>query len=248
MNQKQLLQDNEYEFPYHYIPQFKNGFLQNLFWSWGKNYISAVELLLDELTNDLGVINSIADIGCGDGRLTYEISNLFPNKDVVGIDYSNRAINLGKALNPNVNFQTLDITKDEIVTKYDAITLMEVFEHIPQNQCHAFVNALHKLLNNNGYLYITVPHVNKPLSKKHFQHFSCSSLLAYFEGSFVLEKVLYIQRSSKFLKLLNLLMYNKVYIIQNKFLNEVFYKFYKKRFFYAQSKNCGRIYMKLRKN
>jgi hypothetical protein len=46
MKDRQLVQDREYDFPYHYIPQFKDGFSQYLEWNWSKNYTCAIEFIL----------------------------------------------------------------------------------------------------------------------------------------------------------------------------------------------------------
>lgn len=96
-------------------------------------------------------------------------------------------------------------------------------------------------------MYLTVPHQNKPVSYKHFQHFNYDSLIKYFEKDFTVEKVEYIQKHDKLLTLFNMFMFNKIWIINSGFLNNMLYKFYKKRYFFAQENNCGRIYLKLRK-
>ena len=245
MKKEQLQQDNEYSFPYHYIPQYKDGFTQNYNWSWGKQYASAVEFILNEIKKDDQSIKSIVDIGCGDGRITKELSETFNNKKILGIDYSSKAINLAKALNPNISFLNIDIISEKLKEKFDAITLIEVFEHIPLDLCEGFTKVLPDLLNDNGKIYLTVPHQNKILQEKHFQHFNYKSLTKYFEKNFKITEVIYIQKHDKLLSALNKLMSNKFYIIINSFLNNYFYKFYKKRYFFAEENNCGRIYLKL---
>ena len=247
MKKEQLEQDSEYSFPYHYIPQYKKGFTQNYNWAWGKQYASAIEFILDEIKSDESSIGSIADVGCGDGRLTKELSDHFEDKDVVGIDYSTRAINLAKALNPGVKYENRDIVNDRMDQVFDTITLIEVFEHIPLVLCEQFANALSNLLKEKGSMYLTVPHHNKPVSYKHFQHFSYESIIKYFEKYFEIEKVEYIQKHDKFLTLLNMFMFNRIWIISSGFLNNILYKFYKKRYFFASDNNCGRIYLKLKK-
>lgn len=242
-----MKQESEYNFPYHYIPQYKYGFTQNYNWEWGKQYASAIEFILDEIKADEKQKMTIADIGCGDGRLTKELSEYFNDKEVLGFDYSSKAINLAKALNPNVKFEQKDIIKDKIQQRFDAITLVEVFEHIPLDLCVEFADALASLLNSGGKMYMTVPHQNKTLSYKHFQHFTYESLVKYFEKNFEVEKVVYIQRHDKLLTFFNILMCNKFWIVNSRFFNNFIYKFYKKRYFIAGEGNCGRIYLKLRK-
>lgn len=150
MTKEQQEQDIEYSFPYHYVSKFKDGFTQNYNWGWGKQYVSAIEFILEEMEKDKENINSIVDVGCGDGRLTKELSECFVDKDVVGIDYSTKAINLAKALNQNVKYENKDIVNDNIEKTYDAMTLIEVFEHIPLELCDDFARATAGLLNEGG--------------------------------------------------------------------------------------------------
>ena len=43
LDEKQLLQEGEYEYPYHYIPTWgSGGFSQTRFWSWGFRYNRAL--------------------------------------------------------------------------------------------------------------------------------------------------------------------------------------------------------------
>lgn len=246
MEQEQVNQDQEYCFPYHYIPEFRDSFSQSYTWSWGHNYISAIEFILNKINYDKSSIQSIADIGCGDGRLTKELAISFPSKNVVGVDYSSKAISLAKALNPNVTFLNLDIVNDNIDTKYDAITLVEVFEHIPLELCHDFVEALKRLLHDDGVIYLTVPHINKVLSYKHFQHFSFESIKSYFEKDFIIEDTVFFDKRSRILSLIKKVMSNNLYVISNRFINNLFFKIYKKYYFITNSKKCGRIFLKLR--
>lgn len=247
MKKEQSIQELEYAYAYHYIPTFRDNFSQLSIWGWSKNYTSAIEFILSEIKKDATNIESIFDIGCGDGRLTWELSQEFEDKQILGIDYSKKAIGMAKAFNQNIDFRNLDIISDDFSIKCDSATLIEVFEHIPLELCDEFVKALHKIINENGTLYMTVPHENMPLSYKHFQHFNLKKLENYFENYFTFEDVKYIQKSSTLLKIVTKFINNGVYIIKNNFLNNLYYKFYKKNYFYADEHNCERIYLKLLK-
>ena len=247
MKNEQILQNEEYEYPYHYIPQYRGGFSQTYNWIWGRNYISAIEFILGEIKKDSKSIKSIVDVGCGDGRLTKELAFEFENKYIAGYDYSKKAIDLAKAINPNLNFTEKNIINDIATEQFDAISLVEVFEHIPLENCDGFVKGLVKLLNKNGLVYLTVPHKNKPVSEKHFQHFSYKTLTDYFENDFKVEEVVFFDKLTKWNRVFNLILVNKLFILNSRYLNNLIFKIYKKYFFVAKEKNCGRIYLKLSK-
>jgi len=247
MKKQQVEQELEYGFPYHYVSSYKNNFSQAFVWGWSKNYTSALEFILDKIKESDEGIKTIYDIGCGDGRITKELHDAFDKIKVLGIDYSDKAINLAKAMSPNVAYKCLDINENNAIEKCDALTLIEVFEHIPLVFCQNFVKSLHALLNDEGLIFLTVPHKNVPVSYKHFQHFDLNSLKKYFEEFFLIEEVFYIQKSPLYMKLISKVVNNNFYVIKNDYINNLYYKFYKKYCFYSNEFDCERIYIKLRK-
>jgi 2-polyprenyl-3-methyl-5-hydroxy-6-metoxy-1,4-benzoquinol methylase len=247
MNKEQIVQNEQYEYPYHYIPQYRSGFSQTYNWIWGRNYISAIEFILGEIKKDSKSIKSIVDVGCGDGRLTKELAFEFKDKHIAGYDYSKKAIDLAKAINPNLNFIKKNIINDPAAEQFDAISLVEVFEHIPIENCEDFVKGLVNLLNKDGRVYLTVPHKNKSVSEKHFQHFNYKSLTGYFEQYFRVEEVVFFDKLTKWNRVINLILVNKLFILNSRYLNNLIFKIYKKYFFVTKEKNCGRIYLKLAK-
>ena len=245
MQEEERRQEGEYDFPYHYVPRFREGFTQSFTWTWGRQYLAAVEFILAEIAGDSPQIESIVDLGCGDGRLTRELTIEFPGKRVTGIDYSERAISLARGMNPGVDFICADITTGGPGDTYDAITLMEVFEHIPPDRCHAFVTALSKLLTDRGIVYLTVPHKNKAISYKHFQHFDEALLSAHFNQYFELDRIVHFDRKSRLNALFDAVMINRLYVLNNTTLNNALYRLYKRYLFSATAGNAGRIYARL---
>ena len=120
-----------------------------------------------------------------------------------------------------------------------------MFEHIPLDDCDNFVKGLVSLLNEEGRIYLTVPHKNKAVSEKHFQHFDYKSLTDYFEEYFRIEEVVFFDKLTKWNRILNLILVNKLFILNNRYLNNLLYKLYRKHFFFTKEKKCGRIYLKL---
>ena len=98
--ERQVFQEEEYEFPYHFASRYKPDFAPAYVDHWALNYNLTLELVLDLVRNEKS--NSIVDIGCGDGRLTYELDQALPDATITGVDYSERAIQLAKSMSPSV--------------------------------------------------------------------------------------------------------------------------------------------------
>lgn len=245
-SEKQLVQEKQYDIPHHYIPKYKNGFRTAVYSGFGINYVSTVEFIISEI----GKIKfeSLADVGTGDGRLVREISEAFPEKYISGIDYSERAINLAKGFNPHIDFHNVNIIEDKIDKKFDVLTLIEVFEHLPLDTAPKFVTSLKDILSEKGYLLLTVPHENLPVSKKHYQHFNGERLKKYFSEHFEVEGEVYFEDHRNWRNyLIRRVLKNKMFILNHRGLLNYIYKVYKKRCFHTTEQKSARIYLKLRK-
>lgn len=88
------------------------------------------------------------DVGAGSGELLYAISKWLPNSKLEGIDPSQ--INLEIAHKYKIN--VVDKTIDQINTKYDVISLINVFSHLPEPI--EFIYKLKDKLKKNGYLIL----------------------------------------------------------------------------------------------
>jgi len=190
----------------------------------------------------------IVDIGCGDGRFSRELARTFQSTTVVGIDYSERAIALASAMNPdvsNLKFQQIDIAKNINLEPSDRAVLMEVFEHLPIESAGNFMASVRKLIRNDGVLYLTVPHENKPLEYKHFQHFSIEKILDYLRPHFNVVEVVPFERISLCRGVMLKALSNRLFILNNQRLLTMIYKWYKKHLFHCDSElECQRIFVK----
>jgi len=248
LSSRQRTQEQQYDFPHHYIPEYKNGFRTSIFSSFAINYASMLEFILKRLSTFQ--FNSICDVGTGDGRLVRELAIQFPNAEVIGIDYSDKAITLAKIFNPELNFICADIISDPIGKTFEVITLIEVFEHLPLEVCSSFSKALAELLVKDGQLLITVPHNNIPVGvdKKHYQHFTPESLYLYFKPYFKIKEVLLVEQKNIINKLIRRCLKNKLFILNNKYLLNMLYKIYVHYCFLATEKRAMRIFLHLEKN
>lgn len=243
----QVNQESEYCFPYHYVSKMPSvGFTQHFVDSWGINYISTIDFLLKKI-GSLS-LNSLIDIGCGDGRLTREIHMRFPNIKLKGIDYSHKAITLAKAMNQdflNIEYETADVSIHQFQKKYDAAILMEVFEHIPIEETDAFLSGVHRTLKAGGTLLLTVPHINKKVEYKHFQHFSIASISNFLSPHFYISEAIPFEKKGVLRHLLSRLLCNNFYVLNNKKFLSYLYKFHEKYLFNCADENeCQRIFIK----
>jgi SAM-dependent methyltransferase len=239
----QQIQDEGYYFPYHHIPEYKKGFTQCFNFTWGINYAATLEFLCDRLKQE--TFDSLIDVGCGDGRITKEIGIEFKNKTIEGVDYSPRSINIARCLDEGGTYHNLNIIEESLNQRYDIALLIEVFEHIPPNLGDRFLKAVAGLLEDNGTLLLTVPHINVPTEPKHYRHFSVQTLSHCLEPYFEIVEIMPFEQIDKRKNYIDLILTNKLFILNSGKLKNAIYRYYKKHLFFAKSEeSCKRIYVK----
>mgnify|MGYP001366758743 CR=1 FL=1 len=126
--------------------------------------------------------------------------------------------------NKNINFKTLNIIDYDSLNELqeDTVSLIEVIEHIPTNILEKFLNKTASLIKINGSLIITVPHKNKTLQKKHYQHFSFQSLKDCLPDNFKIIKTCGLESMALpfHLRLIRKLMESKFHYFETKFTNK----------------------------
>lgn len=244
MDEEQTIQEAQYSYPYHYIPEWgSNNFSQTQHWSWGFRYLGGLKVVLDQL-EDLS-FSSLVDIGCGDGRFLREMGERYPEKEVLGVDYSERAINLARAMNPDLVFEKRNIIEEPLAQSFDIATLIEVIEHIPPGQLDEFVEQVRKIIAPGGYLLVTVPHKNKDVKEKHYQHFEVESLKGALRPHFDEVEVEPFDSLSRVVRIMSLFLGGRGdnFVITNQTLNRKLFSFYVSKFLYGVSRSkCGRLF------
>lgn len=95
------------------------------------------------------------DIGCGSGTFI----SLLNNKLSVGIDISKKQINFARKNYSSKN-KKFFVYKKKIPFKknyFDSISLIELIEHLSDNQIKLLMKEVHRVLKKNGSIYITTP-------------------------------------------------------------------------------------------
>lgn len=245
---EQQIQEHQYTFPYHHIPRMTEGgsFSQMRVLRWGYEYIAYLEEVLGFIEEK--TFEKLLDVGCGDGKFLFEAKKRFPEKTLEGVDYSEQAVGFARAFAPNVSFHVGDITNSDILAgTYDIIALIEVLEHIPPKEIGRFLDALHKRMDENSILIITVPSDNMPVSSKHYQHFNVSLLKKTIDPYFMISEHRFLNRIGIGQKIIQSCLSNRFFAItQQRVLNFLF-RYYKRNYLKASSRNGKRIFAVCRK-
>lgn len=229
LSHEQELQEDQYEFPYHYIPRLdKRGFAQVRVLAWGYEYLSYLSFVLDRLGEV--PFEAMLDVGCGDGRFVHEAVRRFPDRRFVGVDYSARAIAQAQAMTPNARFHAGDVTDPGFLPeRFQVATLIEVLEHIPPNAMPAFLRGVHARLAPGATLIATVPSAVVPVNRKHYQHFTGELLGRTLQPYFTVEALHYLNRVSPVVRAIQRAMTNRLFVVRARPLVNAFYRGYQQR-------------------
>ncbi len=132
------------------VPEYysKNKSVKSIFF---KRFEKAIALLKENN------INSILDVGCGDGIFTNILKNKENYKEVVGVDYNKNIESLNKVYK-NIKFIRADLYKLNLDKKFDAVTCLDVLEHF--ENVNIVLNRIDSVLRTGGYLVVSGPTEN----------------------------------------------------------------------------------------
>ena len=126
------------------------------------------------LDNNVKKIRSIIEVGCGTGSLLTQLSSKYPNKKILGIETSPKAIEIGKK--NDLDIRSMDTYSSN--NKMDLVISYAVIEHTPNPS--QFFKFLLSLINPDGYILLGQPHQNKLnpdiFYQDHLFHFSTTHI------------------------------------------------------------------------
>jgi protein-L-isoaspartate O-methyltransferase len=103
----------------------------------------------------------ILDIGCGIGWSSHELASVPSVEFVHAIDLSSALIETARRLFPSrkVAYETIDVLSltGASLGAFDAVIMLDVYEHIPCAARPAFHKALMQLISPTGCLLLTCP-------------------------------------------------------------------------------------------
>ena len=116
------------------------------------------ELLLPYLKEFISYLPEkpyILDLCCGAGYESMRIQRL--GAKVIGLDFSEKSIQIARERNPSIKFFVEDITNDySYIGKVDGCMVIAGLVHLPNKKLSIAFEQMYKVLNENGYLFIAV--------------------------------------------------------------------------------------------
>jgi 2-polyprenyl-3-methyl-5-hydroxy-6-metoxy-1,4-benzoquinol methylase len=225
------IQDSQYSFPYHYLPALDPFALHRRLRS-GMEYMTYLSFVTDQIARRKP--ESILDVGCGDGRLLHEAARYAARAS--GVDLSERAVGFAKLFNPDADIRCEDVAN--LTDSYEVVTLIEVLEHIPDEETPGFLAAVSARLAPNGLLIVSVPTINRAVNPKHYRHYSLESLSAALEPFVHIEEHRWLYRYNLLEKILRNLLCNDLLILNSPRLRQCIWHIHK-RFNYFASEQTG---------
>lgn len=219
-DEKFTKQSNQYSFPYHYIAMSEKKDYSDLTLTrrmdWGLEYLYILDSVASLITDN----SKILDVGCGDGRLFSRIGAFCNNFEYLGIDLDIQPIELAKAINPHGKFTCGSIFDHHEF--YDFISMVEVLEHIPDNQIDDFLSTLKKNMHKESKLIITVPSNLRKVHKKHYRHYDKDLLSKQLlRNGFHIERIDNCYCETKISIFLTKLISNSFYTINNSHIKKL---------------------------
>ena len=97
-------------------------------------------------------IHSVLDFGCGVGRFTKDLGNLF-NCNVLGVDTSRDLIDLCQ-IDEKVKFLCVDKNCSQVEDKFDLVFIAQVINGISDNEVIELSKILTEKINDGGFLFL----------------------------------------------------------------------------------------------
>ena len=100
---------------------------------------------------------TVLDVGCGPGNSSAVVKSIFPDADILGIDFSADMIERAKKDHADIRFEQwdADVFTQEANQKFDLIFSNACLQWLP-NQYKTITN-LYELLNEDGMMAVQIP-------------------------------------------------------------------------------------------
>jgi len=148
--------------PFFFLLLFSSLFANEDFWEgdeYAKNSQSQKSSAEDFMENlQLEGIQTILDVGCGDGKITAALAKALPKGSVVGVDISSSMIECALKTfgnRENLTFEIQDAAELHFQERFDLITSSTVLQWVPKQA--KVLEGFEKALKPGGKIWIQIP-------------------------------------------------------------------------------------------
>ncbi|SEA49246.1 Methyltransferase domain-containing protein [Desulfuromusa kysingii] len=104
---------------------------------------------------------SLIDLGCGPGNVSKIFFDQNPSYEITGFDLSEEMVNQAKQNVPNGQFYVGDLRSIDLQETYDIAIASFCIVHLSNKETEKFIQNISKIINHNGYLYLSFMEGNK---------------------------------------------------------------------------------------
>jgi len=134
--------------------------------------------ILSDFISRIPLKGKILDAGCGNGVYSRLLSNKF---EVIGIDISEKQIELARQKAPEAKFICKDITKLDFPNDlFDGILSFYAIIHVPRNEHYDLLSNFYRILKKHGVALLTFHSADDPES--YAEDFFSSGVKMYWSG------------------------------------------------------------------
>lgn len=124
---------------------------------WKRSHITDPNISLDETVD--AIVSAfpkkpqrIVEIGCGYGRLTREVRRRYPKASIWGVDVNPAVLVEARRYDPKTRFMCDDTLWS--LGGVDAVYSVAVFQHLTDNEKHAYITQAYDALAQGGVLRV----------------------------------------------------------------------------------------------
>lgn len=129
---------------------------------WHKDHLKDVWWIegTDKFISFLKPGDAVLDVGCGTGvKSKYLIER---GVEVVGIDFSEKMIEIAKRDVPQAKFYVMDLYDiGQLKKSFDGVFAQAVLLHVPKSKIESALGAMIGKLKKGGYLYVAVKEIRR---------------------------------------------------------------------------------------
>ncbi|MHA1916524.1 MAG: class I SAM-dependent methyltransferase [Promethearchaeota archaeon] len=118
--------------------------------------------LLSDFSSKIPLNGRVLDAGCGNGNYSRILSEKF---EVIGVDVSEKQIEIAKQNAPKATFIHQDMTKTAFPEDhFNGILSCYAIIHVPREEQYELLRAFHRILKNKGIVLLTFQSTDDPES------------------------------------------------------------------------------------